>query len=290
MRYFLEEPLSASLVAEVVAGKLVGIDRRIEYFSALQYAGKSGLAFFTGQEVSHDVDAGVLLVANTASASGWRGSLICTENPRLGWIKFGNWLLEKRLVRQDRVPAVIPATAVVHASAVVMEGVVLGKGVVIEPNAVIYPGVEIGDASVVRAGAVIGGMGFGYERDSVGSPIQMPHFAGVKVGRNVDVGANVCIARGVLTSTVIEDDVKIDNLVHIAHNCVVKKGAFIIACAELSGGVVVGENAWVAPGVAIKQKIQVGDRATLGIGAVVLKDVPPDSVVVGNPAKELKQK
>ena len=70
----------------------------------------------------------------------------------------------------------------------------------------------------------------------------------------------------------------------------VGSGAFVIACAEISGGVKLGENVWIAPNAAIMNQVKIGDRATVGLGAVVLKSVDDEDVVVGNPAKSLKRK
>ena len=72
---------------------------------------------------------------------------------------------------------------------------------------------------------------------------------------------------------------------HIAHNCQIKHGVFIIACAEISGGVVIGENSWVAPNASIIQKVTIGKKALVGIGATVIKNVEDFHIVAGNPAK-----
>ncbi len=88
----------------------------------------------------------------------------------------------------------------------------------------------------------------------------------------------------------IENDAKIDNLVHIAHNCRIGVGAFVIATAILCGGVRIGEQAWVAPNSAIREHLTVGSRATVGLSATVVKDVPDDSVVAGSPATEVKRR
>ncbi|MEZ5268643.1 MAG: hypothetical protein R2789_08795 [Microthrixaceae bacterium] len=87
-------------------------------------------------------------------------------------------------------------------------------------------------------------MGFGYARDPDGTPVLLPHLGGVRIGDRVEIGANTAVDRGTLEHTVIEDDAKIDNLVHIAHNCVVGEGAFVIATSILCGSVRIGR----APG------------------------------------------
>jgi len=83
--------------------------------------------------------------------------------------------------------------------------------------------------------------------------------------------------------------VKIDNLVHIAHNCLIKEGALVVACSEISGGVIIGKNSWIAPNACIKEKVVIGDYSVIGLGAVVIRDVPSRSTVAGNPARLLNK-
>lgn len=91
-----------------------------------------------------------------------------------------------------------------------------------------------------------------------------------------------------MSDTIIHDNVKIDNLVHIAHNVTVHSGAFIIACSEISGSVEVGKNSWIAPNACINQKLKIGAESLVGLGAVVTKDVDSRVIVAGNPAKKIR--
>ena len=99
------------------------------------------------------------------------------------------------------------------------------------------------------------------------------HLGGVKIGNEVEIGALNSIARGTLNDTIIENGVKTDNLVHIAHNCYIGCNSLITACVELSGGVIVGKNVWIGPNSSVLEKIKIGDNAFIGIGSVVTKDV-----------------
>lgn len=194
----------------------------------------------------------------------------------------------------------------VHPSAVVEEGAQLGENVtvgafcyvsrqsvvgshtVLMPRATLYGHTVIGSHCVVKSGAVIGQSGFGFERQDDGTPVQFPHRGGVVIGDHVSIGANTAIDQGTIGVTVIEDFAKIDNLVHIAHNCHVGKGAFVIAGAVLCGGSRVGNRAWIAPQSCIKEHVTVSDDAVVGLGSVVLHDVEASAVVAGNPAKRIK--
>lgn len=135
----------------------------------------------------------------------------------------------------------------------------------------------------------IGGFGFGYERNENGVPFRIPHLGNVVIGEFVQIGSHVCIDRAVIGSTVIGDNVKIDNLVHVAHNAQIGKNTLIVAGAVVGGSVVIGENCFIGMNASIKQKVKIGNNVTVGAGAVVLRDVPDGATVVGNPARILEK-
>lgn len=168
--------------------------------------------------------------------------------------------------------------------------VVIGNHVKILNNVTIQGRVVIGDYTIIESGTVIGACGFGQYWDEVGNPVTVPHLGGVTIGKYVKIGANNSISRGCLADTVIEDYVQTDNLCHIAHNDTIKKGAILTANSVISGSTVVGENVWLAPGSLLNNAITVGKNAFLGLGAVATKDVPENKVVVGMPAKPLRDR
>lgn len=173
----------------------------------------------------------------------------------------------------------------IHRSAIIEpNGVIIGIQTRIESNVTIYGGVKIGMNCIIHAGAVIGCDGFGYERDRL-EPIKIAQLGGVIIGHGVEIGANACIDRGSLRDTIIGNSVKIDNLVHIAHNVEIGDGTLIVAGAVIAGGVSIGRNVWIAP-CYIKENVRIGDGSVIGMGSVVLKDVPAGSTVYGVPAKE----
>lgn len=215
-------------------------------------------------------------------------------NPRLSYAKVMTAAVESvSMERQyiNRNGAFIADDAVIGECTIIEPGVLLDHSVVIGSNVRIHTGAairsfsEIGDNTIVRENAVIGSAGFGFERDTDGTPIRLPHLGGVRIGRNVEIGVFTAVCAGTIDPTVIEDDVKVDNLVHIAHNCVIGKGALITACAELSGSVKVGQSSWIGPNASVIESRRIGDGAMIGIGAVVIKDVEPGAIVAGNPAK-----
>ncbi len=134
----------------------------------------------------------------------------------------------------------------------------------------------------------IGNDGFQYLEDN-GVLIKFPHYGDVIIEDDVEIGNNVCIDRGALSHTIIRKGVKIDNLVHIAHNCDIGENTMVVANAMIAGSVKIGKNCWISPSSSIKNQIKIGDNSLIGMGAVVLKDVEPHSVMVGNPAKLLRK-
>ena len=148
--------------------------------------------------------------------------------------------------------------------------------------------VGIGNNCLIHSGVVIGVDGFGYEKDENGDYFKMAHIGGVTIGNDVEIGTNTCIDRGTLGSTIIEDNVKIDNLVHVAHNVQVKRNSMLIAQSMVGGITVVEENSWIAPGALLMNGIKIGENTTVGLGAVVTKNVDNNDVVAGVPAKSLR--
>jgi acyl-[acyl carrier protein]--UDP-N-acetylglucosamine O-acyltransferase len=214
--------------------------------------------------------------------------LIKSTNPRLDFIRILSFLCNHIGFSTYDFESKIHPSVLLGTNVVVEKGCVLREGVVIEANTVIHSGTTVGANTRIRSCSSIGGDGFGFERLDNALPLRFPHLGGVIIGDNVEIGSCTAIARGTLSDTVIENNVKIDNLVHIAHNCLIKNGAFIIACAEVSGGVVIGENSWISPNSSINQKIVIGENSLVGLGSVVTKDVEPSCIYAGNPARKLR--
>jgi UDP-3-O-[3-hydroxymyristoyl] glucosamine N-acyltransferase len=166
----------------------------------------------------------------------------------------------------------------------------IGEGTIIRKNAVISPCVQIGTDCLIHSGAVIGSEGFGFERDENGVPQRFPHIRRVIIGDRVEIGANNVIARGALSDTIIGDDVKIDGSCFIAHGVEIGARTMIAARAEISGSVKIGTDCWIGPGSVFKDHVIIGDRAFIGVGAVVIGNVESDAVMVGNPARFLRKR
>ncbi len=167
------------------------------------------------------------------------------------------------------------------------EDVKIGSGTVIEANVTIYDHVVIGEDCLIKAGAVIGGKGFGYSKHD-GQYRAIHHYGSVVIGNHVDIGSNTCVDRGTMDDTVIDDGVKIDNLCHIAHNVTIGKNTVVIANSTVCGSVHIGENVYIAPHSVVMNQLEIGDGAMIGMAAAVTKDVQAETVNIGCPAKPVR--
>jgi UDP-3-O-[3-hydroxymyristoyl] glucosamine N-acyltransferase len=186
---------------------------------------------------------------------------------------------------------------IIGAGAVIGENVTIGRHCHIHPRVVIYPGTTLGDHVVLHAGAVLGADGFGYVRDSAsGAYTQFPQQGTLAIEDDVEIGANSTIDRGALAETRIRRGAKIDNLVHVAHNCDVGEDAILVALTGMSGSSTVGKGAVLAGQVGIGDHAHVGPGVILGgqsgvfNGKTVSNDgLRPGAVLYGTPARPLKQ-
>jgi UDP-3-O-[3-hydroxymyristoyl] glucosamine N-acyltransferase len=188
---------------------------------------------------------------------------------------------------------VIGAFTTIEAGVAIGDGVRVGERCWIHPRAVLYPGTQIGDRVIVHAGAVLGADGFGYVRDrESGRYTQFPQQGKLCIEDDVEIGANTTIDRGALTETRIRRGAKIDNLVHIGHNCDIGEDVVIAAQTGISGSSTVGKGAVIAGQVGIGDHAQVGPGVVLGGQAGVLsgKTVNTTGTVLwGTPAKPLRE-
>ena len=187
----------------------------------------------------------------------------------------------------ERRPNIIADFAIINSRSFISEyNVIIGENVEIGPNVSILPDVEIGNNVIIRAGAVIGSEGFEYKRTSKGI-LPVFHNSKVVIHDNVEIGANTCIAKGLIKNTIVHEGVKIDNLVHVAHSVTIGKNSLITAGVIISGSVVIGENVLLAPGVVIRNGVSIGDNSFVGIHSLVIRKVKNGSKVFGVPAVKM---
>jgi UDP-3-O-[3-hydroxymyristoyl] glucosamine N-acyltransferase len=185
----------------------------------------------------------------------------------------------------------------IDAGAVIGAYVSIGEDCHIYPRAVLYPGTVLGNRVVVHAGAVLGADGFGYVRDSkTGVYTQFPQQGTLIIEDDVEIGANSTVDRGALKQTRIGRGTKIDNLVHVGHNCDIGEDVILVALTGISGSSSVGNGAVIAGQVGIGDHAHIGPGVILGGQAGVLsgktvtnEGLKPGTVLWGTPARPLPQ-
>jgi UDP-3-O-[3-hydroxymyristoyl] glucosamine N-acyltransferase len=236
-----------------------------------------------------------LVICNAETAAFVTTPHIVSLNPRLDFAR-----AVTRFFVGEPEPHVHP-TAMIEPGAQIGERVGIGafvrigRDVVIGDECRIDSGVAFeghvisGKRCRFKANAVIGDEGFGFERDENGTAVHFPHLGSVVIEDDVWIGACTCVERAALGTTHISCGVKIDDLVQIGHNSCVGRDSLIMANSVICGGAQIGERCWIAPNSVIREKVRVGDQVTVGLGAVVLHDVPADAVVAGVPAKPIRR-
>ena len=243
--------------------------------------------------------AGLILTAQDAAASD--GRVLVVGNPRYAFALCARQLA---MAQADDLPP-IHSTASVHATAVLGAGVRVGAGSVVGAgarlgddvklgrNVVVEDGVVLGDRVVVQSGAVLGSRGFGYVRQAeTGEYLLFPQGGALVIEEDVEIGANTTIDRGALEETRIGRGTKIDNLVHIGHNCRIGRDVIIAAQVGLSGSCVVEDGAVLAGQVGISDHCHIGPGVILGGQAGVYRGktvTGPGEVFAGTPAEPLRE-
>jgi UDP-3-O-[3-hydroxymyristoyl] glucosamine N-acyltransferase len=312
---------------EHLGGTLVSGDPEwaVDGVNACEHAGPFELVFAetagAADEAMHS-SAGVVVTPPGLAIANPHGKCVVTaDQPRLWFSRAAKLLRPATLVIGVHPKAVAATDAVlglgtvvgagavidlgahvgqgtrVEAGAVIGKGVQIGEECHIHARAVLYPGTTLGNRVVVHAGAVLGADGFGYVRDNAtGAYTQFPQQGTLVIEDDVEIGANTTIDRGALEETRIRRGTKIDNLVHIGHNCDIGEDVILVALTGISGSCTVGNGAVIAGQVGLGDHAHVGPGVILGGQAGVLSGktvtndgLKPGTVLWGTPARPLMQ-
>jgi len=291
-------------VAEWVGAEVSSASRNAEIgrVSGIEGAAADAVVFAVDAEALSEAlksGAGVILANRKLKEQ--------TADSRVLWVadaRYGFAVVAQRLAGKGFIAGVHPTAVVgtgveigegshVGPGVVLGDGVQLGKDCNLVANVTIYPGAVLGDRVVVQAGAVLGSTGFGYARSAeTGEYVLFPQQGRLVVEDDIEIGANTTIDRGALGETRIGRGTKIDNLVHIGHNCVIGKNVVIAAQTGISGSSVVEDGAVLGGQVGIGEHATVGEGVILGGGAGVLsgkKMRGKGEVFWGRPARPLKE-
>ncbi|MDO5653655.1 MAG: UDP-3-O-(3-hydroxymyristoyl)glucosamine N-acyltransferase [Brachymonas sp.] len=228
--------------------------RPIDAIAPLASATGNNISFLSGRQYADQLPSSqaacVLVPPWAEEAARQRGDCIVMPNPYAGFARLSQWW------KQRHVPAVgyhIHPSASVHPQAAVAADAIIGPLCVVERGASVGPGswlksrvtlsegCSVGARCIIHPGAVIGADGFGFANDN-GEWVKIEQLGAVRIGDDVEIGANTCVDRGALQDTVIEDGVKLDNLIQIAHNVHLGKNVAIAANAGIAGSTTVEEG------------------------------------------------
>lgn len=295
----MTKAISLSVIADRLNLQLAGDDKLInglglcnretEFTSILSYVTNETFV----NQVKNNKAITCLVVSNdflnsySPNSIGRTLSFIISDKPEVCFYTIHETLCEWGgfYDRYDFVPQ-IGANCNIDQTVVIENGVVIGNNVTIGPNSVIRAGSIIGDNTIIGCNTTIGSEGFQLITIDGHSPMHITHVGRCHICTNVYVGDNSCICNSLFGGeTYIGDGVKIDNLVHVAHNLYIGKNAVITAHVILCGSSRIEEGAWIGPNSSILNRVVIGMKSRVGLGSVVTRDVAPYTTVYGNPAK-----
>lgn len=229
--------------------------------------------------LSHDA-AAVITTNGLADHIDSSINFIIVDDPYLAYAKATKVFSAAYNEKNKRVETKFGDDVIIGQNSVINSNCVIGNNVLIHDNVSIYSCTTIGDNSIIHSGTVIGSDGFGYAPTGEGWH-KIEHLGGVKIGKNVEIGANVAVDRGALGNTIIEDGVKIDNKVHIAHNTIIGENTAIAGMSGTAGSVRIGKNCQIAGQVGIIGHIEIADNVTVMAKTLVTKSLKEAGVYSG---------
>lgn len=216
------------------------------------------------------------------------------ENNRLTFIRSLNdsvelkvkWGIHPTAIIEDNV--ILPDKVSIGPMTYICKRTKIGESSIIGSKVFINSSTKIGQNVYIQDGATIGCEGLGFERNEDNEFEKFPQFGFVVIEDDVEIGANSTIVKGTFFDTRIGKGTKIGHLTSIGHNVKVGNHVFIGTKVVICGSTIVGNYSYLAPGCCIRNKLNIGDNAFIGLGAVVIKDIDNNLTVVGNPAKVLR--
>ena len=308
--------VSAKELVDRFGGRLVGDgSARICRFASLAQAKLGDASFLANAKYAAslaDCKASLLILqsASVLSGIGLNCTVIETPDPYLYFARAATWLIERSRKAQIQSTTIHPH-AVVHETAVlgkrvrigpmsvigahvkihddcdigagcvIEDRVELGAGSLLSARVTIYSDCTIGDRAILHSGVVIGADGFGFAPTESKAWLKIPQVGGVRIGHDVEIGANTCIDRGTLDATVIADGVKLDNLIQVAHNVVIGEHTAIAACVGIAGSAVIGKYCQIGGAAGILGHLTIADGTVIGPMSLVMSSIDQPGKYVG---------
>jgi UDP-3-O-[3-hydroxymyristoyl] glucosamine N-acyltransferase len=300
-------------IVERFGGEILGQPQTvISQVATLESAGSQHISFLAHSKYRKQLAgtrAGAVILAKADAKLTELPRIVC-DNPYLYFAKVSALLnppqaakpgVHRTAVLERGVK--IPLSASIGAGAYIGRGAKLGRAVVIGPGChlgegvaigagsrlharvTIYPGCSIGERALLHSGAVIGADGFGIALDG-GRWHKIPQIGRVVIGNDVEIGANTCIDRGALDNTVIEDGVKLDNLIQVGHNVRIGAHTAIAGCTGIAGSTRIGQHCMIGGAASIVGHLDIVDRVVILAGAVVTRSITQAGTYGGHPAQD----
>ncbi|MBT2332819.1 UDP-3-O-(3-hydroxymyristoyl)glucosamine N-acyltransferase [Variovorax paradoxus] len=257
----------------------------IERLAPLQNAQPDALSFLSHpkyqQELAASKAACVIVAPAMREAAAARGAFIVAADPYLYFARLTQlWKAHHARPEADRIhpsavihpEALVDATARIGALCVVERGACIGAGTVLKSRVTISEDCVVGERCLLHPGVVIGADGFGLAPRE-GAWVKIEQLGAVRIGNDVEIGANTCIDRGALDDTVIEDGVKLDNLIQIGHNVRVGKHTAMAGCVGVAGSAVIGAHCTFGGGAIVLGHLTVADGVHVSAATVVTRSI-----------------
>ena len=307
-----EIPQARALVTGIRAGATIGGDPLVQGIGSLRSATDREITFIVSAKYQDDLAAtkacaviiSEQLLASNAQAIAEAGyACVICAHPYLLYALVAAWFDRARqphirpgihssaVVAPDAIidgaayigPYVIvgsksriDAGAQIHANCSVGAHCVVGKETIIHPGVVLYDNVSLGDSGIVHSGAVLGADGFGFAPNPLAGPGawgKIPQLGGVRIGNDVEIGANTTIDRGALEDTVIGNGVKLDNQIMIAHNCHVGDHTAMAACVGVAGSTKIGARCTIGGAAMLSGHLTIADDVHISGGTAITSDI-----------------
>lgn len=293
-----------SEIAAQLSGELIGDPTiRIERIEPLESATPQGISFLSNPRYQSQLAASkaacVIVAPAMREAAAARGAALVVADPYLTYARLTQWWAAR--ARGNPEPGV-HASAVVHPTANVSRSASIGAFAVIEAHAVVddgavigahgyvgaaaqvgagtrlaarvtlHAGCRMGQRGIVHSGVVIGADGFGFAPTPEGW-VKIEQLGAVRIGDDVEIGANTCIDRGALADTVIGNGVKLDNLIQIAHNVRIGDHTVMAGCVGVAGSAVIGSRCGIGGAAMILGHLSIADGVQISVGSVVMRSI-----------------
>ncbi len=286
--------LRLAAIVEALGGELHGDPAlSIDGLAPLESAGPGQLGFLSNPRYQSQLAASraacVVVGPAMRETAVARGACIVTEDPYLYFARLTQ--LWKRQAARAAGPAIHPSavidpdavidpTARIGALCVIERGARIGAGTLLKPRVTVGEDCVIGERCIVHPGVVIGADGFGFAPNA-GAWEKIEQLGAVRIGNDVEIGANTCIDRGALADTVIEDGVKLDNLIQIGHNVHIGRHTAMAGCVGVAGSASIGAHCTIGGAAAVLGHLRIADHVHVSAASVVTRSIARPGTYTG---------